>query len=62
MEGFEIRSVVTSAELPAKDGDPFVQWADISFQVRKDFDWQKNGGAVLKRLEFAASLIGRGES
>jgi hypothetical protein len=61
MEGFEICSVVTSAELPAKDGDPLIQWADISFQVRKDFDWQKHGAAVLKKLQAASDLIGKGE-
>ena len=60
MKAFEIRSIVTHAEF-APDSNDLVQWAEIKLLVPKDFDWKAGGPALLKKLQAAAELVGRGE-
>lgn len=59
MATFSIEEVKTHAEIDDRGG--LLQWADIRFSVPKDFDWSKEGTKLLKKLEAAASLIGRGD-
>ncbi len=59
MPTFSIESIATHAE--ATESGQLVQWAAIKLIVHKDFDWTKDGTKLLKKLEAAASLIGRGD-
>ncbi len=59
MPTFSIEQVETHDE--ALDSGQLVHWAAIKLIVHKDFDWTKDGTKLLKKLEAAASLIGRGD-
>lgn len=58
LAAFEIRAVTTHAE---DDGEKLIQWAELKVRIPHGFDWQKNGAAVLKKLQAASDLIGRSE-
>ena len=64
MSTFSIESVSTNAEL-SDASDPksvLVQWARITVAIPKDFDWDKGSAKLLKQLQFAVGLIGRGDA
>ena len=58
MSAFSIESLVTHAE-PDEAGK-LVQWVEVKLLLPKDFDWTKGAPKLLKSLEFACGLIGRG--
>jgi hypothetical protein len=58
LSAFSIESISTHAE-PDASGK-LTQWAEIKLLVPKDFDWTKPD-QLLKKLQAAAELAGRGE-
>jgi hypothetical protein len=58
--GFEIRSIITHAQNVMVKGEyELWQWADVTVRIPKDFDFEKGGAQLLKKLQQAAELIGR---
>lgn len=64
MATYSIESIVTHAELadPSRPDSPFVQWCEIKLLIPKEFDWDKGSAKLLKQLQFAVGLIGRGDA
>ena len=60
MEGAQIESIITSAEWWNKERSELIQYAEITIRISKDFDWKAGGPTLLKKLQAAAELIGRG--
>ena len=60
---YSIESIVTHAELsePDNPASPLVQWAEVKLLIPKNFDWEKGSAKMLKQLQFAVGLIGRGD-
>jgi hypothetical protein len=56
---FSLESVKTHCE--TDDTGKFIQWAEITLLIPKDFDFQ-NSAKLLKTLQFAVGLIGRGDA
>ena len=61
MDDFEIIHVSSHARLGPTPDAPLVQWCEVSLSLPKDFDFAKRGAALLKRLQAAAELIGKGD-
>ena len=59
-EESEIVLITCHARPGATMDAPLVQWAEITLSVPKDFDFAKRGPALLKKLQDAANLIGKG--
>jgi hypothetical protein len=57
---YSIESVATHAE-PDENGH-LVQWAELKIIIPKDFDFDKGSAKLLKQIQFAVSLIGRGDA
>ena len=61
MKSFEILGVETHAEPDIDSKEPLREWAIVRLLIPKDFDFEKGGAQLLKKLQDAAKLIGRGE-
>jgi hypothetical protein len=60
MPAFSIENIATHAE-PDENGH-LVQWCEIHILIPKDFDFEKGSAKLLKQIQFAVGLIGRGDS
>jgi hypothetical protein len=59
MRAFGIVSVVTHAE--PDESNALKQWVEIKLCIPKDFDFAKGGAGMLKAIQSATDLVGRGE-